>query len=427
MASNSLILKDLIMRKYLFYILLLIPLGLVSCNKAVKEESPARTLSFTASIGEYQTKATDTAFERGDRIGLFSEDDNSITNLGLTASGSQLIPDTQVVISAQEGSPINFRAYYPYIPDFEGWDSFTVNSDQSTHELYTASDFMVAGGESYAGQDMEVTLYFHHVLSNLVIVPDCFESISELYVADVYGKYQASVYTDYASDGFGSKGIIKACKVSYKDLDAWAVIVPAQNVIPRLLIITTSGQQYEYDLSRSIRLDDGCRTVANVSIQKNSTTADVLTEILTKWTSDKDLAFQPREATYDGWIGTWTAHAADVWGDEYDYCIIISEYSREDNSFLVEGISPYLSLNYSPQPAVGYASEDFTTLTIPNQPTGYTMGGESLDYRNPDGDAIEIIWNGDSISFTTAFGTGTESGGWFDLYYDLPLTLIKLP
>lgn len=420
------------MKKILFYILLILSGGLVSCSKSAEEAAPAsRTLSFTASIGPFGTKATDWFFEEGDRIGLIERSYQSLGNIGLTVLGKELVPDSPVEVEGQPGKPEFFFAYYPYMPDYQDRIIFTVNSDQSTHELYTASDLMKGFGSAPIEEDMHVNLEFYHILSNLVIIPECYESISELYVADVLGICAGYISSDEYSTA-GDPGIIKAGKVSYGDSEAWAVIIPPQICKPRLLIITESGAQFEYELPRQIYLNRAQRTVANVRIDKGSTTADITDEILTDWTDDKDLSFLPKGGTYSSWLGTWTAHDADLWGDVYDYNIVIRELDPSNSSYQVSGLCPYLSavVPTPPQDAVAYASDDFMTLTIPSgQSTGYSSGGKTIAYSSyPFGTDIVIEWNSGKPIFATPFGVGkggNDPSDWYDYHID-GLTLFRI-
>jgi len=86
------------MKKYLFIAIALVAAAAVSsCNDISEQDSGimASAVQFTSSIGGY-TKATDTAFESGDRIGLFAGEPINVNNILLTSDGSTLTPANPV-------------------------------------------------------------------------------------------------------------------------------------------------------------------------------------------------------------------------------------------------------------------------------------------------------------------------------------------
>lgn len=61
---------------------------LASCNELKETDLlSGNPISFAASVGEYSTRATDTAFEKGDMVGLFAASPLNLDNVPLTAIG----------------------------------------------------------------------------------------------------------------------------------------------------------------------------------------------------------------------------------------------------------------------------------------------------------------------------------------------------
>lgn len=161
-----------------------------SCND-IKEDlqsSEPRAINITASVGRYAaTKATDTAFEAGDSLGLFVGEPLNINNLLMVSDGSKLVLDSKLFWGENQTTPSVFKAYYPYnaeLKDLSGKLPFKVKANQNSAQNYTRSDLMAAGTE--AGPDVnEVHLTFDHLLSKLLVKLDnqSGEPVKEVLVA----------------------------------------------------------------------------------------------------------------------------------------------------------------------------------------------------------------------------------------------------
>lgn len=271
-------------------------LGLVLAGcTAIQEENYSREgleIQFTASVGTFQVKATDTAFELGDKIGLFADSPVSANNVRMTWDGTYLVPENKLFWIPGSERKVYFRAYYPYNPDFN-WSSneFFVNADQSTHALFTASDFMVASSAN-SMDDGVVNLNFYHYFSKVIIhiennVPDM--KIADVYLGNIRGRVSGG------PDGYntiGNPGAIKTCKAATPAGETvWAAIVPAQYTEPQLMITTADGKQYTYEASRyGIDFMSGCCINAHVTIGVDDIVTDFTSDV-TEWTDNNDLEF----------------------------------------------------------------------------------------------------------------------------------------
>lgn len=174
------------MKKYLFIAIALVAAAAVSsCNDISEQDSGimASAVQFTSSIGGY-TKATDTAFESGDRIGLFAGEPINVNNMLLTSDGSTLTPANPVFWGEGQTGKTVFRAYYPYSEECsELGDSmeFYVRENQSTRDGYTSSDLMIASAEA-GPDDGPVHLAFDHKMSKVSI---SFENLTGDIISDV--------------------------------------------------------------------------------------------------------------------------------------------------------------------------------------------------------------------------------------------------
>lgn len=129
-----------------------------------------------------QTRATATAFERDDRIGLYVADVNApleiggnlVNNEALTFDGNKWAPNH--TLYWDEGL-FNAYAYYPYIKGISSITDqpFSVSTDQSTARTatalggYEASDLLFATSKNIKASDSPVSLTFKHIMSKLKI------------------------------------------------------------------------------------------------------------------------------------------------------------------------------------------------------------------------------------------------------------------
>lgn len=150
---------------------------LASCNELKEADLlSGNPISFAASVGEYSTRATDTAFEKGDMVGLFAASPLNLDNVPLTAigGGAGLTSEKPLYWDCDQTEATSFKAYYPYDKNLKlsGEELlFSIESDQSTKEGYGASDFMFAS-TSASPADESVSLVFGHKLSKLSISID---------------------------------------------------------------------------------------------------------------------------------------------------------------------------------------------------------------------------------------------------------------
>lgn len=263
----------------------LLPWG---CGKTAEVNAPLKKgITFSASIGGYATKATDTAFEDGDLIGLYGTTLGYIYDNALLESRSgKLVPLNPM--EEQADAQLSFQAYYPYKPDNDKY--FYVNADQSTWEQYTASDLMMAEFKGTPDRNGNVNLVFGHMLSKFVVIPSRdADLIANVYIANVMGQ----VHWDFRyTNELGTTGTIKALPSDYYGEPAWKAIIPPHWATPRILVERTDGSCYEYRLNDPIYLESGTQILARLNMQEDEPTADVSVEI-EAWTPDNEAAFGP--------------------------------------------------------------------------------------------------------------------------------------
>ena len=156
------------MKKVLFAALAA-ALTLVACNKheTVRSAQPGE-VRFSTSIQTYTVKATDTAFENNDKVGVFAGAPINKNNVEATVTGTSLLPTTPIKWVEGDNGVVKFYAYYPYDAAAVKAYAFAVQANQSALESYKKSDLMLASASS-APTDNAVALPFSHVLSKVVI------------------------------------------------------------------------------------------------------------------------------------------------------------------------------------------------------------------------------------------------------------------
>lgn len=278
-------------------------MSVVACKKVEHDtQKPAPEvpevlkMNFTASLYEF-TKATDTAFENGDVIGVnvFNPEcylynaKYTYNNGALTAAvANEWYEDTELEAT--------ITAVYPCTETTEGYaedQSFMVNADQSAKAGYAASDLMLAVTKSKPTADA-VKLPFKHALSKIVVTVDnkLGEEISQLWFTDVLGSVTYKTADPFATlAATGSAGTVKAYKSGN---NTWQLIVAPQTASPKLALTTASGKQFTFVLSENVTFTSGKVSTATVEVSTETIYTSFTPEI-EDWVADNELNFSQDE------------------------------------------------------------------------------------------------------------------------------------
>lgn len=227
-------------------------------NEPAITDNGKHLMKFDCKI-DCDTRATDTAFESGDQIGVFvvntgdliQPTGNEVNNEAFSYDGSSWAPTKDVYWN--DGS-FDVFAYYPYtgiIADTEDM-LFSVKEDQSTHDGYTASDFIWATKKAVTGSSDAVQLEFSHRLSKAVIklekVTNSFDgnipSDCEVYIHST--AIEASVDLESGNAGTSIYSPTATIKAFKKDATTFEAIVVPQNITSYrpLVEVITGGVSY---------------------------------------------------------------------------------------------------------------------------------------------------------------------------------------
>lgn len=276
---------------------------LPGCSR-VQEEAPAgvekQPLRFTASVGSYATKATDTAFEEGDAVSLYTDGNYEYRNVRMVYSNGEFTPEEQIDWSPWQyvEEPMRFWAFYPYLEKADmlerDWVRFTVRSNQSTHQGFTQSDFMSAYTQS-APADGPVHLHFVHRMSKLLVYVD--NMLDGVSVVDVYlgGIWpEVYIYKDGTTSYSGNTPFnsIKMGQVTDREgRTAWAAIIPPQGALPVITLVGSDGKYYSFATQSGVSFEAGCSHKAYVSLTEDTVSADFSSDV-EWWVDNGDVNFQ---------------------------------------------------------------------------------------------------------------------------------------
>lgn len=301
----------------------------MACGKEPATQPTPEKLSIKLSASLYQfTKATDTAFEDGDKISVnIFNPECYLYNAQFTYTGGQLTSATPYEWYEDTEVEATVTAMYPASLTMEGFaatQSFMVYADQSTKVGYAASDLLLATAKAYPTAEA-VNLPFKHALSKIVVNVDnqLKEEIANVWFTDVLGAVSFSTADHSDLTATGTAGTIKAYKSGE---NTWQLIVAPQTASPKLALTTVSGKQYTFVLSEEVTFTTGKVSTATVSVSPESIYTAFTPEI-SDWVADNDLNFSqddeevvlPEEPVLTACKLTIRVNKAISWYNKYIY------------------------------------------------------------------------------------------------------------
>ncbi len=267
---------------------------LVACSKDDEPEMQALQQSgqemFVADKGEIVlqmihpnalTRATETAFEHTDSIGVFVTVQDAALQIAGNVVNNELFTYNGTSWSSKrkvywnEGAH-NVYAYYPYakrVSDVSDYP-FQVLADQSTSWGLTHSDFLWASKAGVEASANPVDMQFAHKLSKVVVVLQKGENYTgdipeetEVYVHSTVTKALVDLSTgDVAKDDYAGTGSIRAFQSSATQYTA--IVVP-QNITTRRPLVEVVTGGVSYLMEGRISLKPGMQHTLTVTLDKN--------------------------------------------------------------------------------------------------------------------------------------------------------------
>lgn len=163
---------------------LMCSLAIVACDKDSRNNQDPQPVnqgvSFIGQIGA-SSRATDNGFDTDDAISVFAIEKTTSNPSGVLQASNyadnarftykdglfSAASVSDIIEQPTDGTPLFYKAVYPYSINVRNEFTFTVNSDQYTGNTYNKSDLLVA--ETVATTELKPQLTFNHKLSNILL------------------------------------------------------------------------------------------------------------------------------------------------------------------------------------------------------------------------------------------------------------------
>ena len=277
----------------------------MSCGNSGDPDTPVTpppdkpTAKIPISISTNITRATETAFESGDKVGLYvvnRNDDGSSAMLNTTGNyvDNMLYTYTNVWTPATEifwkddKTHADFYLYYPYRQTVTSVTAmpFSTKADQSAETDYKAGDLLIGSTLNAAPALSAVRIEAKHVMSQVDIrlKPGAGFTENTLAAAKVNVKLN-NIRTDAAVD-LASAVVTPTCQAAtvtpfYDGTAYHAIIVPQQVAEGNLITVSADGKSY--NLSKAFTFQSGKRHTFTVTLDKTSSGVNVT---IGAWESD---------------------------------------------------------------------------------------------------------------------------------------------
>lgn len=361
-------------------------------------------VDFTANMTN-RTRATETAFENGDEISVYAVQPvgvsaplasrgNYADNVKYTYNGTSFSASENPISLPDDDKGLAYYAVYPYSSNAGVNMVFSVQTDQTTHAAYTASDLCTSFHE--ATTSSTVNLDFTHRLSSIVIQVTG-KNIASKNVSIQLSRVMTIANVKLNDNTFEGTGETTRVKMGKKSTDTYEAIIPPQSISAgmELFVVTVNGVNHNLALSNNATFRSGKRYNYTFEI-----------------TEDDDVVI------LNGDIDPWnTADPLDnvVPEELQDSIENYMPIYKGDNPPFVEGayyIDPFVAVycedyGYAP----GYEVTP-ATIRFYNQNTTFN----TLDYAEYEGNLSSATGSGAFISgsgnnFTAFFNTVGETKG----------------
>lgn len=238
---------------------------------------------FTASASGYVTKASDSALENGDAIGIFALEPINEFNVKGTVKDGKVTLAHAVKWELNQTYVSRFVAYLPFNESLQQRDmdyGFTVKADQSQYSAYQASDLRYAVTDARPGKTVD--LKFQHALSKLVVVMETPDVEVESVVTT---EVDLGVKLNLADGNLMEVQPVRGAVTLGKAVDAnggtgHVAIMAPQNAAMGFTVTLKDGQVIEARPANAIKLESGIAYKATVGLTGTFTVS------VTDWSDD---------------------------------------------------------------------------------------------------------------------------------------------
>lgn len=289
------------MKKILFILVSAIAV-LVSCTRAERFDlvgGDDLQVRFSAAMDHYSVKSSDAGFDNGDAISITALSPINADNVKYVYRDGILVPEKEGISwVAGQKTPSMFFALYPYRENFHMNNDGTfgdfedvpegllieVEPDQSTYEGYSRSNQLLASSTANPG-DESVKLSFRHAVAKVVInVENKLDvRITEVYLKDVYGRYQRW--------GKGSIGTMGTIKAGVDSVNRWKLVTVPQQASPTIVLKTGDGKEYAFGCPYSGGLYFYAGYQLTLSVVLDESVSSNYTSEIVDWSDDGEVVF----------------------------------------------------------------------------------------------------------------------------------------
>ena len=273
--------------------------ALFSCSSGGGEEpdvpNPSKpdkpNVQLPININTAITRATETAFESGDKVGLFVVNRNADGSSQALKTTGNYVDNMQYTYSSTwtPATPVywkddktnaDFYLYYPYRSSLSSVNDmpFSVEADQSTVESYKAGDLLVGATYNVVPTVSAVNIQAKHLMSQMAIVLKAGDGFTEASLAASnisvsINNLRTSATVDLASSAVKAVGSATSVK-PYKDGSVYrAIVVPQEVAQGNLITVNVNGR--DFNLAKAFTFVSGKRNTFTVTLSKTSSGVNV--------------------------------------------------------------------------------------------------------------------------------------------------------
>lgn len=264
-----------------FFFLAALAVTIISCNNNDTPLPTPEEKSIPINISTSITRVTDSAFEDGDKVGIYVVNEpnelvvsgNHVDNMGFTYS-TKWTPDEEIYWKDQTTKAV-FYCYYPYgIPNSVTAYKFSTKADQSTLANYKASEFLWGKTDSVSPTESVVPITVNHMFSNALVVvePGAGFTAESLAASNVEVKI-CNIKTDasinLATGVVSASGAPTSVTPLYEGTYYRALIVPQTVEESALIIVSVDGVNYTLTKGFSFKANTQHRFTVTVNKVNN--------------------------------------------------------------------------------------------------------------------------------------------------------------
>ncbi len=271
--------------KKLFTLMAALAAVLVSCDSIEISVPQPEEQKIPISISTTLTRATDSAFEAGDKVGIFVVNEpnalatsgNHVDNMGFTYS-SKWTPDTPIYWLDQT-TKADFYCYYPYAESANtAAHAFATKANQSQLADYKASEFLWGKTTGVAPTEAAVNITTNHTFSNALVILKPGDGFTEESLAAATKSVKicgvkTNATIDLAIGVATANGNATEVTPYLENGQYRALIVPQTTAEGALIVVTVDG--VDYTLTRSMTFKANKQHKFTVTLNKVSNGVNV--------------------------------------------------------------------------------------------------------------------------------------------------------